>query len=70
MSDSSDDGCGTVVLAIIGIVIGLYLLFLLVVYVIIPLVAVIASIGIAWGGGHSVVNYFKACRANIEFEKP
>ena len=66
----SDDGCGAAVIGLIGIVIGLYVLFLVIVYIILPGVAIIASIGFAWGGGHSIVNYVKAFRSSVEFEKP
>lgn len=52
------------------IVLALYIVFLIIVYIVIPGIAIVLGLGATWGGGHAVVNYAKALHANIERERP
>jgi hypothetical protein len=56
--------------AIIGILIGLVVLYFVVLYIIIPGLLVLISVGTLWGGGHALVNYGGALGANVRLERP
>ena len=55
---------------IVGAVIAIYVILMLVVYVLIPAVLVVLGSGAVVGGGHSALNYSKALRSSVEFERP
>ncbi|MDR0332381.1 MAG: hypothetical protein LBI15_02865 [Dysgonamonadaceae bacterium] len=56
----SDDGLGGCLGTIIGWLIILGVIILLIVYVLVPFLAIVAAIGGVWGGGVSIGNYGKS----------
>lgn len=62
---SSNDGIATLLLAIGAIIV----IYLIVVYIILPTLALFMAGGALIGGGNAVYNYFIAFRKNVRAEK-
>ena len=66
MANDAGEGCGLLIAGVVGI----YLIYLFVVYVLLPGLAVLLGTGTLVGGGHSLFNYAKALKTNVAFERP
>jgi len=65
-----EEGCGTIIFGLVGLFVGLAVVWYAFVYLVLPGTVIIIAAGTIWGGGQAAINYFKAFRDNVSFEKP